>query len=363
MNAWENHDDVEHNTASGTVIIAGHEAGQQLTTTDKQDACVQTDFVYVSSCVQTDSVYVYYENYKDKYETAMSERLQESSSVEDQRAKMNKTHAAELDLAVRRAEDTKMKCQQEIESYKEQNRKTIESLRTEIETLKKNLQAKTGMTVGGAENHPSVCATDSSSCKKPSKSKQILEQLSVEYPAYTREDFRAVCKEVRKQHGELSNKFLDFIIQRMREVINAKQMVVANNKMSTHPTSQQQHTATFTTIASNESPTSNNNVVGITVPAPMATDNDVRIKIKHLLHLWDNNGFLSEIEKHTSTVTGHTVQQLTTALTAYEETAYDYLQKLQGEESYKITLAKSYAIFAWIAKYISYDYIKQKNHF
>ena len=68
---------------------------------DKKDACVETDIVYV-----------YCENYKEKYEDAMRsqsevvKRLQES---EDRRVQTSKTHAVEMDLAVRKAkESTKM---------------------------------------------------------------------------------------------------------------------------------------------------------------------------------------------------------------------------------------------------------------
>ena len=62
---------------------------------DKKDACVETDIVYV-----------YLENYKEKYEDGVKsqsevvKRLQES---EDRRVQMSKTHAVEMDLAVRRA--------------------------------------------------------------------------------------------------------------------------------------------------------------------------------------------------------------------------------------------------------------------
>lgn len=73
----------------------------QRATVNKKDTCIETDFVYV-----------YCENYKEKYETAMKSqdevlrRLQES---EDRRVQMSKTHAVELELAVRRAkENTKM---------------------------------------------------------------------------------------------------------------------------------------------------------------------------------------------------------------------------------------------------------------
>jgi len=65
-----------------------------------------------NACVETDAVYVYSENYKEKYETAMrsrSEVLRRLEESEDRRVQMNKTHAMELDLAVRKAkEDTKM---------------------------------------------------------------------------------------------------------------------------------------------------------------------------------------------------------------------------------------------------------------
>lgn len=111
----------------------------------------------------------------------------------------------------------------------------------------------------------------------------------------------------RKKHLE--------IIESLRTEIKSQTVGGAENQ----PTSQQQQTVTFT---SNESPTPNDTVVEETVSAPTATDNDVRIKIKDLLNSWarDNNG---EIEEHTSTVTGDTVEQLTTARTP---STRDYLQ-------------------------------------
>ena len=349
-NAWESdaNPEEEQNT-SGTSTVShntnnsyndGGEPQQPITA----DACVETDFVYVHN-----------ENYKDKYETVVSERLQEAAMVEDQRVQMNETHAVELDLAVRRAkESTRMECQQEIDNYKKQVREENQKIIAESDTeRKKHLEIIESLRTeikGGVKNQPST---------RPSKSKQISERLSAEYPTYTRDDFKTVHKEVRKQHGELSNKSIDFIIEKMREVISARQIVVDSNNMSPHPTNQQQQTVTFT---SNESPTSNNIVVEETVPAPVATDNKVRIEIKRLLNSWDNNGYLSEIEEHTATVTGDTVQQLTTALIAYEQSTHDYLQKLQGKKSYKIMLAKSYAIFAWIAKHICYDYDAKESN-
>ena len=229
-------------------------------------------------------MHVHYENYKDKYET-MSERLQEA---ENQRVQMNETHAVEVDLAVKRAEEsTRMECQQEIDNYKKQvreNQKNIAESEAEkkrhleiIESLKTELKKKSEV-----ENQPRTQS-------RPSTSREI------------------------------------------KEVINDRQIVV-------------------------DSPTPNDIVVGDTVPAPTVADNDVRIEIKGLLNTWDNSGFLSEIEEHTSTVTGDTVQQLTSALTDYEQNTHNYLQVLQGKESYKIMLAKSYAIFAWIAKHIKYDF-------
>ena len=68
---------------------------------DKKDACVETDVVYV-----------YCENYKEKYESGVKsqsevvKRLQES---EDRRVQMSKTHAVEMDLAVRRATENAKK--------------------------------------------------------------------------------------------------------------------------------------------------------------------------------------------------------------------------------------------------------------
>ena len=70
---------------------------QKPISVEKKDACVETDIVYV-----------YCENYKEKYEAAMRsqsevvKRLQES---EDRRVQMSKTHAVDMDLAVRRATD------------------------------------------------------------------------------------------------------------------------------------------------------------------------------------------------------------------------------------------------------------------
>ena len=76
---------------------------------------------------------------------------------------------------------------------------------------------------------------------------------------------------------------------------------------------------------------------------------------RDLLKLWGNENYLCEIEKHTSKVAGHTVQQLASELTAYEKSQPNYLHKLQNEESYKITVAMSYAIFTWISTHITYD--------
>lgn len=111
----------------------------------------------------------------------------------------------------------------------------------------------------------------------------------------------------RKKHLE--------IIESLRTGIKSQTVGGAENQ----PTIQQQQTVTCT---SNESPTPNDTVVEETVSAPTATGNDVRIEIKDLLNSWarDNNG---ESEEHTSTVTGDTVQQLTTALTP---STRDYLQ-------------------------------------
>lgn len=89
----------------------------------------------------------------------------------------------------------------------------------------------------------------------------------------------------------------------------------------------------------------------------IATDNDVRIKVRDLLNLWDKNGFLREIKNYTSTITGSSAHQLAHAITNYDKTADNhYLQKLRNEESYKIALAKFYAIFVWITSHISYNY-------
>lgn len=64
---------------------------------DKKDACVETD-----------EVYIYYENYKEKYETAMrlhSEVLKRLEESEDRRVQMNKSHAIEQEQAIRRAQE------------------------------------------------------------------------------------------------------------------------------------------------------------------------------------------------------------------------------------------------------------------
>ena len=325
----------------------GADHGGHLAAHTTIDACVETDFVYVYC--------------KEEYENAMrsqSERLQE---LED---RMN-THEEELNLAINGAvESTKMECQKEMESYKEQvreeNRKIAAERTKDLETRHIMIVAELRAEIKLLSEKCETLNKNLQEAKKQLKFKQIVEKLSVDYPTYTRDEFKAVLKQLRKQHNRLSNKPVDFIIQQMREVIVMP--VVTSNQMSTQSTSQQQQQQTSTTVASYESPTFNNNIVEEVVPASMETDNGVRIKIKNLLKLWDNNGFLSEIENHTSTVTGlYTVKELTTALTAYKETPHDYLHKLQGEESYKIKLAKSYAIFAWIAKYISYDHKRKEG--
>ena len=74
---------------------------QPAVTVNKKDACVETD-----------EVYIYYENFKEKYETAMKshgevlKRLEES---EDRRVQMNKSHAIEQEQAIRRAQESTKK--------------------------------------------------------------------------------------------------------------------------------------------------------------------------------------------------------------------------------------------------------------
>ena len=80
-----------------------------------------------------------------------------------------------------------------------------------------------------------------------------------------RDEFKVVLKQVREQQGRLTNRSIDSIIQQMREVINAKEVVSAGNQMSTQPTSQQQM-PTSTTVSSSDSPTPSNSVVGKTAP-------------------------------------------------------------------------------------------------
>jgi len=61
---------------------------------------------------------------------------------------------------------------------------------------------------------------------------------------------------------------MDSIMQQMREVINAKEMVAANNQISTQPNNQQQQQiVTPTTVAHSEGPTPSSNVGGKATPS------------------------------------------------------------------------------------------------
>ena len=74
---------------------------QPKVTVDKKDACVETD-----------EVFIYYENYKEKYETAVrshGEVLKRLEESEDRRVQMNKSHAIEQEQAIRRVQESTKK--------------------------------------------------------------------------------------------------------------------------------------------------------------------------------------------------------------------------------------------------------------
>lgn len=91
--------------------------------------------------------------------------------------------------------------------------------------------------------------------------------LSIHCLSFVREEFKSVLKQVREQQGKLSNRSMDYIIQQMRDVINAKE----NTMTPTLPavTSQQQlpvlSSSIAATISENSTPTGS--VTGKTVPA------------------------------------------------------------------------------------------------
>lgn len=92
-----------------------------------------------------------------------------------------------------------------------------------------------------------------------------------------------MLKQVRDQQGRLSHRSIDFIMQQMREVINAKEMAAAigSNQMSTQPlTSQQQQqtVATPTTVATSDSPTLSNNIGSKITPSKKQPTEKVTVR-------------------------------------------------------------------------------------